>query len=101
MVLRLLKVNFSLTMVPFIESCCMTHALLNKKQPGDDVPNVSVNYRNINPYQTGFDGDGNPANHVADVLTQVKSISLNQAPVTKPTVICAKPTSPHVQVIYS
>ena len=52
----------------------------------------------MNPYQTGFDGDGNPANHVADVLTQVKSISLNQAPVMKPTVICAKPTSPHVQV---
>ena len=73
--------------------------IFEQKQPGDDVPNVSVNYRNMNPYQTGFDGDGNPANHVADVLTQVKSISLNQAPVMKPTVICAKPTSPHVQVI--
>ena len=97
MVLRLLKVNISLTMVPLIESSNFEQ----KKQPGDDVPNVSVNYRNMNPYQTGFDGDGNPANHVADVLTQVKSISLNQAPVTKPTVICAKPTSPHVQVIYS
>jgi hypothetical protein len=81
------------------ETTSKSSSTQSSSKPGDDVPNVSVNYRNMNPYQTGFDGDGNPANQVADVLTQVKSISLNQAPVMKPTVICAKPTSPHVQAL--
>lgn len=66
---------------------------------------VAVNYRELNsfkqPIMNGSDYSGSlPVNNVADVLTQVKQISEGKTEKTKPLVICAKATSPHVQVTF-
>ena len=53
------------------------------------------------------DGEGNPVSNVADALTtkpeskNQNGVKLASTPITKPTVICAKPARIHVQVFMS